>query len=736
MGEAKHKSLFRPSAVSACLAVFGRIVVAPLVVLVVFTKTKYLSSGKMFIGSDDSYFAYSQMDSVMVGGCTNCQIGCRNAMFQMSLFGQEALMSKPTFEDLFTMGSWNYTALNPTALALGLAMESDGTICMSNIDEWGSPITTFKGKPQMVVDVVNALQLSVPPQVFQEVSKAVETVVDCPTDWVLEAHLRLFRFPTAANSIDFSSIPAADFTIFPEWTECRPDISNDNIVATKLALATHGTDLVAVVPEVLKLFPYSFTSSLPEVSRVIPASGTIYNAKSILQPLFHAYYSGCRVRAVNTTGVYIEASCTTNKHWENYGLMLQSPDDLPVCSTGDVCVHNYYNSLWEFVSGVDTTAKERLWMGVNVFRNRYVDDVALNILPGMVVVQILLMGVISLYQVMSHKRSVLLAQIWAYRCQNGRMQVMYLAQVTYHLVYCSDLYYLGFTTGTLSTESMANLTFSFFAFSYSFINLLKARSGEQQLDRHFRLTWEVMQIFITVAVVVILVQYQVTSLSFIMAKNGELLRKTTARGAAMCNLSDSCIVFTVNLGFVVALASLALGVVPLVLSMVFQYDDKRKRVIRRASLAAVSAKYQVQDGNATTGSKVVAAGSGGKQLLDGSESPLTSFEQHCLGASFTQLFQDCDDIAYVTHSDKRCTSMEAVLLTGFLYYGTHIYQAPSVVLLLMARVIPRRLLRTFNVLLIRWHLDPKTGVLSHLLSCTWYAASSENYKLAAARPIA
>jgi hypothetical protein len=114
----------------------------------------------------------------------------------------------------------------------------------------------------------------------------------------------------------------------------------------------------------------------------------------------------------------------------------------------------------------------------------------MNVLPGVVVMQTLIMGVTSLYQVMSHKRSALLTQIWAYPYQNGRMQVVF-ARVTNHLIYynTSDLYLLGLATGTLTTESIANLMCCAFAFSYSFVNLAKARSRDQKLDRHFRLTW-------------------------------------------------------------------------------------------------------------------------------------------------------------------------------------------------------------------------------------------------------
>ncbi|RLN54490.1 hypothetical protein BBJ29_002331 [Phytophthora kernoviae] len=261
--------------------------------------------------------------------------------------------------------------------------------------------------------------------------------------------------------------------------------------------------------------------------------------------------------------------------------------------TGDVCVHNYYNSLWEFVTEVDSSAEDRLAMALNVFRSR-------------------------LYQVMSHKRSVLLTQIWAYRCQNGHMQVLYLAQVTYHLITSSDLYYLGLATGTLTIEALINLVFCFFAFSYSFVNLLKARSGEQQLARHFRLTWETMQVLITVCTTLGLYTVRQTFLVFILNQNGELLRKTTARAAAMCNLSDSCIVFKHNIVLVAITASLVLG-----------------------AMAGI--------------------------------------------------------VACLTQKHAQWQGFEVVLLTGYLFYGEYVHRAQDVVLLLLARLLPRKFTRTFNV---------------------------------------
>jgi len=143
----------------------------------------------------------------------------------------------------------------------------------------------------------------------------------------------------------------------PHYTDCRPGIQNEVTIGENLAFATDGEDLLAVVPDILKLFPYEFTgSSLPVISWCIQTKPTIY-AMTI----------------------------------------------------------------------------------ISMFRSRYADTVELSVLPCVVVSQILIMGVISLYQVISHKRSVLLAQIWAYRCQNGRMQPFYLAQVTCHLAFNSNM---------------------------------------------------------------------------------------------------------------------------------------------------------------------------------------------------------------------------------------------------------------------------------------------------------
>ncbi|RLN53250.1 hypothetical protein BBJ29_004448 [Phytophthora kernoviae] len=396
----------------------------------------------------------------------------------------------------------------------------------------------------------------------RELELDVKRTDECITRWSMLGLNRLFLSLTIVNGTTFTTVSAVDLNIFPDYTECRPVVKvNDNIVGSKLALLTNGTDVLKVVPEILTLFPYSFSSSLPHVSREVPSANTKYEAKTVMQPLLRGYYGGCRLRAVNTTGIYIESTCKVEKHWKAYGLMIHSPDDITLCSTGDVCVHNYLNSLWEWVNYIAPDRPDRNGMNVNTFRSRYADTVGISVLPGIVVWQILIMGLVSLCQVMSHERSVLLTQIWGYRCQNGRMQVVYLAQITYHLVYNSDLYMIGLATGTLTAESIANLTCCVFVFSYTFVNLVKARSGEQNLDRHFRLTWEAMQPAITACVGFTLRYLQQIPLEVILTKNAEVLRKNSSRGAKYCGLNDACVIFKINMLTIVTILSVVLGLV-------------------------------------------------------------------------------------------------------------------------------------------------------------------------------
>jgi hypothetical protein len=733
--------LFKPSVFGALLAVAGRIVVWPLALLVVFTSTNYLSSGNVLKLVDESIFAFTERDPTMAGGCSGCLGLNKVCLIKYSIFNQDAIIGATAFKSFAglkpDLSLYDFSTLSQEALDLGEALDAKGVYCQSGVNEWGSNTAGVAGSAEDILNVVNTLNLNIAPQFRRELEIAVAGNAPCDVGWNIYTITRLFLYPVVKGSASFASIPGIDFNIFPDYTECRPDVPvDDSLVGSKLALDTKGEDLLAVYPDILTLFPFNFESSITPADRVVPASSTKYGATTVLQPLFKGYYGGCRVRAVNTTGVYIEDTCEVSKRWSSYGLMVHSPDDVPLCSTGDVCIHNYFNSIWEWVNYVNEDNPTRIGMDLNTFRSRYADAVSISILPGIVVMQMLLMGVISLYQVMSHKRSVLLTQIWAYRCQNGRMQVVYLAQITYHIIYNSDLYQLGLATGTLTVESVMNLTCCVFTFSYAFVNLAKARSGDQQLDRHFRLTWETMQTVITSVVAAVLLSVRQTPLEFINANNGEILRKTSARGAKYCGLNDSCVVYKTNLIFFIMIFSVGLGIVAAVSSLIVKRLSPKVKSAVRSARMSLSGQNSFKQSRKSVPDAHVADGAVKKSVSKEPNDNLTSFEHNCIGGPFRNLFQDCDDMAYVMYMGKRCTTVEALLLTGYLYYGEHIYQASSVMLLLLARMLPRKMLRTFNMLLLRWHVDKDTGVLTQVLSCPWYAASKENHALTGAMPVA
>ncbi|RLN37528.1 hypothetical protein BBJ28_00027067, partial [Nothophytophthora sp. Chile5] len=330
--------LLKPSVLGACVAVAGRVVVAPLVLMLMFFATGYLTTGTVFIEADNSIFAFTARDPSMAGGCTGCFGPCKIVLLKYSVFGESALAGSTTYNALAsktpTLTNYDFSSLSDEVLALGAALDANDTICESGFTEWGSVQAVVTGTAQNIWDIITTLKLNVAPQMMKELELTIAHADECVTTWNMIGITRLFKYPTVVGSATFANIPAADINVFPDFTECRPNVTvDDSLVGSKLALATNGDDLLAVTPDILKLFPYNFESSIPAVSRVVEASGTHYGATTVMEPLLRAYYGGCRVRAVNTTGVFIEDTCEVSQHWESYGLMVHSPDDVPLCST-------------------------------------------------------------------------------------------------------------------------------------------------------------------------------------------------------------------------------------------------------------------------------------------------------------------------------------------------------------------------------------------------------------------
>lgn len=198
----------------------------------------------------------------------------------------------------------------------------------------------------------------------------------------------------------------------------------------------------------------------------------------------------------------------------------------------------------------------------------------------------------------------------------------------------------------------------------------------------------------------------------------------------MCNLSDSCIVFKHNLVLLATISSLALGSIAAFVSYVTHkyvhrcVESPTPRKDSRAAFRRVGRSIKPE-----VGPSISCIFRDGPPLL-------TSFERHCLGAPFSRLFTDCGDFAYTTYEGRRCSSVEAILLTGFMFYGEHVYQAQDIVLLLLERLLPRKFTRTFNILFVRWRVNKRAGNVSYPQACTWFRASDDAFRLMEARPIA
>ncbi|GMF35549.1 unnamed protein product [Phytophthora lilii] len=139
--------------INAVVVVLGRCVIAPLAVMAALIITRYFTTAKFFIGPQDSYFAYSQLDPVMHGGCSGCICSCRKVLMQLSAFGSSAVMSKPAYEDLQAIATeavaaGDYSRLTPEALALADELDANGAVCSTGVNDWGTPNVVLADGPE------------------------------------------------------------------------------------------------------------------------------------------------------------------------------------------------------------------------------------------------------------------------------------------------------------------------------------------------------------------------------------------------------------------------------------------------------------------------------------------------------------------------------------------------------------------------------------------------------------
>ncbi|GMF34681.1 unnamed protein product [Phytophthora fragariaefolia] len=702
----------RYDAIAVLVVMSLKVLVAPIILIAICVNSPYLQSPYVFRAASESYLGYEKLNSDVTYDCPTCGVTCKRSVLQLAQFKQDPMMGKPAFGTLRTdtFDGYNDT-LSASAEALIEELDSSNAVCGDGYTDWKDSLIFISASPNLIVKAVQVLGLPVSNDMVAEVTAAVAGT--CTSRWTIEARLKTFMFQPIPHINEFSSILAADLTIFPESLDCRQKIANyDSSTILTRAFVSEGLDQTRNAPTTLRLFPYNFPCVINKDQRAVAPVSDAQSTDVVIQPMLRGYYGGCFVHLVNTSGIYIDENCEISTLWIDYGLMLQAPDDIPLCSTEGICVHNYYNSQWEWVS---TENGANIKMSYNTIRSRYADKVEMSVLPGIVVMQILLMSMLSMYQVMGQKQAVLLSQIWAYRCQNGRMQAMYLLQIAYHLYRESDTYYLALGTGTMSVECVWNLTFCVMAFAYSFVNIVKSRTGEQQLDRHFRLSWEMVLLVVTAIVANILISIRYTSLSYIFDINSKtLLRSST--GAGICKLTDSCIVFNVNIAIVIAaLALMVWGVTASVAYVLRTRHDPHPVEDFKSWFISWKVAFDVTlrppPKNKT---KTLNHGASVVNLTDA-----TSFECYCIGEHFRFMFNDCEDISHVKKNNLRVPTAEAVLLSGFVYRGKYLYRADDVILLLFTRFAPKFILRTFNVLIVRWDVNPTTYAVSRPTVCLW-----------------
>ncbi|RLN26839.1 hypothetical protein BBO99_00000037 [Phytophthora kernoviae] len=701
-----QKGGLRYDAIAVMVVMSFKVLVAPIILVAICVNSPYLQSPYVFRAASESFLGYEKMDAGVTYGCPDCGVSCELAVLQLAQFKHDPMMGKPAYGTLRTNSFEDYNStLSAEVAALIAELESSSAVCGDGTSDWDESLTFISASANLIVKAVQVLGLPVSNDMIAEVTAAATG--SCSARWTIEAKLKTFMFQPIPHINEFSSILAADLTIFPESFECRKVVAYDLDTKLTRAFVSEGLDQTRNAPTTLRLFPYNFPCVINVVGRTVAPVSDVESTDVVVQPMLRGYYGGCFVHLVNTSGIYIDEECEISSLWIDYGLMLQAPDDIPLCSTEGVCVHNYYNSQWEWVS---TKAGPNIEMSYNTIRARYADKVEMSVLPGIVIMQILVMSMLSMYQVMSQKQSVLLSQIWAYRCQNGRMQAMYLLQIAYHLYRESDTYYLALGTGTMSVECVWNLTFCVMAFSYSFVNIVKSRTGEQQLDRHFRLSWEMVLLIVTAIVANMLISIRYTSLSYIFDLNARSLLRSSPEGATVCKLTDSCIVFRVNIAIVIAaFAMVVWGLTAIIAYVLRTRNDPHPIEDCKSWFISWKVAFEVTL-RPPPKTKMAKALSHSASLVNLADA--TSFECYCIGEHFRFMFNDCEDISHVKKGHMRVPTAEAVLLSGFVYRGKYLYRADDIILLLFTRFAPNFILRTFNVLIVRWDVNPTTYAVS------------------------
>ncbi|KAH7459567.1 uncharacterized protein KRP23_15127 [Phytophthora ramorum] len=318
----------------------------------------------------------------MAAGCSGCLGPVKICMVKYEMLGHDAIMSATTFKDFAERKAdeslYDFSVLTPDNLAVGAQLDANGATCQSGVNEFGAMTIAVASSAADILALVKSMDLSIAPQMIREIEIAVEGNAPCESGWNIHGVSRLYMYPTVKGSANFARIPAMYVNLWPDYTECRPDVPmSDSLVGAKLALATDNEDLLS----------YPTSSSCSRTTSIVvyllSFGGCLPDQRNTDSP------PCCRVSCGRTTAAAASERSTRR---------------VSTLRTWGVCIRNYYTSLWEWRPYVAPENPTRLAMFLNTFRSRYADKVALSVLQGVVVMQMLFMGMISLYQVMSHTR--------------------------------------------------------------------------------------------------------------------------------------------------------------------------------------------------------------------------------------------------------------------------------------------------------------------------------------------
>ncbi|GMF36616.1 unnamed protein product [Phytophthora fragariaefolia] len=275
------KCFLRPAAIAAFLAVARRVLLGPLALQLLFTATHYFSGGSVLIMAEDSFFAFTEQDMTMAGGCSGCIGPCKIVLLKYALFNGSAFVSSPVFNAFVAQGPveslYDFTSLSPEAIALGESLDANGAVCQSGTNDWGATHNVATGTAQQILDIIHTLNLSVSPHMARELELSVGRTDGCDTRWSLLSVTRFFQFPTRLGDSNFGKLSAVDINVFPDYTECRPVVAEDEkLTGTKPALLTNGEDFLSAAPDSLTISLQLYQQSSSSFARSSGGSHKIH----------------------------------------------------------------------------------------------------------------------------------------------------------------------------------------------------------------------------------------------------------------------------------------------------------------------------------------------------------------------------------------------------------------------------------------------------------------------------